>query len=54
MEDTKSDFERYDKDMFKVSNSVKNKMAKFIDERILLETYEQYEKAFNNYDKINN
>lgn len=54
MEETKSDYQRFDKDMYKVANALKNKMARYIDERILIETYEQYERAFNNYDKTNN
>lgn len=54
MEDTMNEFERYAKDMFKVTNSLKTKMAKYIDERILIDSYEQYEKAFNHFDKSNN
>ena len=54
MEETMNDFQRFNSDMYKLANSLRNKLARFIDERILLETYESYEKAFNNYDKTNN
>jgi hypothetical protein len=54
MEETVVEFEKYSKDMYRVALSLKNKMAKYIDERILIDTYEQYEKAFNNFDKTNN
>jgi hypothetical protein len=54
MEDTMNDFGTYGKDMYKLTNILRNKLAKFIDERILMETYDSYEKAFNNYDKTHN
>jgi hypothetical protein len=54
MEETINEFEKYSKDMYKTANFLKNRMAKYIDERILIDTYELYEKAFNNFDKINN
>jgi hypothetical protein len=52
--ETFNDFQSYNKDMFKLSNSLRSKLDRQIDERILIETYEEYERAFNNFDKINN
>ena len=54
MEKTVNELQEFHNSTINLSGSLRSKLARFIDERILIETYESYERAFNNYDKINN
>ena len=54
MEKTINELQEFHNSTVNLSGSLRSKLARFIDERILIETYESYERAFNNYDKINN
>ena len=54
MEKTINELQEFHNSTINLSGSLRSKLARFIDERILIETYESYERAFNNYDKINN
>jgi hypothetical protein len=54
MEETMNEFQLFDKDMYKITSSLRNKLSKCIDEKVLGESYEAYEKAFNNFDRTNN
>ena len=54
MEKTVNELQEFHNSTVNLQGSLRSKLARFIDERILIETHENYERAFNNYDKINN
>jgi hypothetical protein len=52
--ETYNDYQKFDKDMFKLTNILRNRLDRVIDERGIADSFEEYQKSFNNFDKTNN